>query len=118
MQRASMGYVECQLGGPGIVAVRQRQPCSNKYISAGNPRGKLTDVTISIEDGVPPGMLELPAFLDLRPTVAAQSAAVSAENVDRLQHDDIRRLRTLVVLARPCLVEQLRRGDGREVRRV
>lgn len=102
-----MRYVESQLGRPSIVAVRQRQPYLKRCISIVNPpRGNPTNITVSIENSVPPRMLELPALLDLRSTVPAQSAAVSTKDINGLQHDDVWGLGTLVVLGCACLVEQ------------
>lgn len=56
---------------------------------------------------------EFPALLDARSS--ASSPALSAENVDRVEHHHVRRLRLLQTLMTSDLVKQLRRREGRDV---
>lgn len=45
-------------------------------------------------------MLKLPTLLDLLPALPAQAAAISTENIDSLEHHNIRRFRTLDIFRR------------------
>lgn len=70
--------------------------------------------TLGVQHRIAPRVLKLPAFLYLGPAFSAETAAVSAEDLDGLKHHDVWGLHPFLVLAHAGFVVQLRRGDGRE----
>ena len=119
VQDASVGYVEGQLGRPDVVAVRERKACERAVRFFPVKRCAQCNLTLLGQSRISPRVLELPALLYPWAARAADTVSVIAQDVDSVKHYDIWRLGGLLeVLARPCLVVQLRGGQRGNVRRV
>lgn len=62
--------------------------------------------TLIIEHCIPSWVLKFPTLLNFGPTIATQTAALAAENVDRVEHHNIWRLACFDILQRARLIEK------------
>lgn len=119
VEDTSVRYVEGQLGRPDVVAIRERKACERAVRFFPVKRCAERNLTLLGQSCISPGVLELPALLYPWAARAADTVSVIAEEVYGVEHHDIGRLSGLLeVLARPCLVVQLRGGQRGNVRRV
>lgn len=116
MKDARVWDMERKFGRTHIVAVGQWKTCRTVV---SQPKPVMHHFhTLLRKSSILPRMLKFPAFLHTRTARPTDAAAVVAQDVDSMQHDDIGGLGRLRVLIGSRLVIQLRGREGCDVRRI